>query len=205
MLRSQIPCERRRGRPVAVALAALALAASASMISLSPAAQLGAEPAEAKTTGPCPYAHSGPKHLNQAQASEAILCLINKKRASHGAGPLAGNDNLASAAQGHTNHMLKHGCFDHECPGETGMATRIKNTGYLNGAAWGVGENIAAGKGRRGSAARIVQAWMHSPPHRATLLTRDYEHVGVGMAHGTPRKPHSGGATYTTDFGFTHG
>lgn len=205
MLRSQIPCGRRRGRPVAVALAALAFAASAFVLSLSPTAQLGTEPAEAKTTGPCPYAHSGPKNLNQAQASEAIRCLINKKRASHGVGPLAGNDNLASAAQRHTDHMLERGCFDHVCPGETAMATRIKKTGYLNAAAWGVGENIAVGEGGRGSPARIVQAWMHSHPHRVTLLNGDFEHVGVGMAHGTPWKPHSGGATYTTDFGFTHG
>ena len=86
------------------------------------------------------------------------------------------------------------------------MEARIKSTGYLNGAnSMGLGENIAAGNGGRGSPARIVQAWMRSHPHRVTLLKGDFEHIGVGMAHGTPWKPKSGGATYTTDFGFVNG
>jgi hypothetical protein len=83
-------------------------------------------------------------------------------------GDLAGNGKLGeAAAQDHTNHMVEKGCFSHECPGEGGMSSRVKRTGYLNGAqAWGLGENIAAGEGERGSPAEMVAAWMNSPPHR---------------------------------------
>jgi uncharacterized protein YkwD len=204
MLRSLVKDERRRGRPVAVVLAVSAVAASVSIASVLPTARLGAEPAEAKSTEPCPYAHSGPSSLNQAQASEAILCLINKKRASHGDGPLAANDKLASAAQSHTNHMLERGCFDHACPGETQMTSRIEKTGYPNGT-WGLGENIAAAPGGRGSPAKVVQSWMDSRAHRMNILKGAFEHLGVGMGHGTPWKPKGGGATYTTDFGYTAG
>jgi uncharacterized protein YkwD len=193
----------KRERAVAVVLAACALVAALLAGSRSPAA-FGTKPQ--KTDEPCLYAHIGPKHLNEAQAREAILCLINKKRQSHGSSPLAGSGNLDAAAQRHTNAMVRRRCFDHTCPGEAGMATRIRNTGYLNGAnSMGVGENIAAGNGKRGSPAQIVQSWMHSHPHRVTLLKGEFEHIGVGMSHGTPWQPHSGGATYTTDFGFVNG
>jgi uncharacterized protein YkwD len=205
MPRSWVLLARHRELPIAVVLAAFALVASAALSARSPGV-LGTEPADAKTDGPCPYAHTGPMHLNQAQASESILCLINKKRAAHGKGPLTGNGNLTTAAQRHSDHMVGRRCFDHTCPGEVGMQARIKSTGYLNGAnSMGLGENIAAGGGPRGKPAKIVRGWMRSHPHRVTLLKGGFEHLGVGMTHGTPWKPKSGGATYTADFGYLGG
>jgi len=205
MLRSDNGCERPRGRlarltPMLAVLAALAVGVSA-------AAQGGGESSKTKAgAGPCALAHSGPSKLTQPEAAQAVHCLLNKRRANHGISPFGSNDNLGTTAQRHTDHMLIRQCFAHECPGESGITTRIQQTGYMSGAkSWGVGENIAAGRGDRGSPAKIVAAWMDSPPHRATILSPKFQHVGVGMVHSTPFKPQGGGATYTTDFGYSEG
>jgi uncharacterized protein YkwD len=42
---------------------------------------------------------------------------------------------------------------------------------------------------------------MHSPPHRANVLSRHFRDIGIGIAPGTPQHGRHSGATYTTDFG----
>jgi uncharacterized protein YkwD len=64
-----------------------------------------------------------------------------------------------------------------------------------------VGENIAWGADSGGTPKAIVKSWMHSPPHRANILSPQFRQLGVGFALG-----HRGGkrgerAMYTTDFG----
>ena len=50
-----------------------------------------------------------------------------------------------------------------------------------------LGENIAMGQGAYGTPQGIVGLWMHSPPHRAIILTPGFHHVGLGLALGTYR------------------
>ena len=66
-----------------------------------------------------------------------------------------------------------------------------------------MGEDLAWGAGRRGSAQGIVRAWMHSPEHRKVILTASYREVGIGLVWGAPRRVSLPAATYTADFGFT--
>jgi uncharacterized protein YkwD len=189
------------GHETAVLLLAGALAVGALL-----AAGLFTGAADAKRGPECANAQTDPGNLNSREAEKAIRCLINERRDQHGVGNLDANGKLANAAQDHTDHMVKKRCFAHVCLGESGMSTRIRRTGYLNGArSWGIGENLAAGPGEQGAPAETVDAWMDSPPHRANILSRSFEHVGVGMTHGTPSNPDSNGASYTTDFGFTNG
>ena len=44
---------------------------------------------------------------------------------------------------------------------------------------------------------------MHSPGHKANILTPSYRDIGIGIALGAPAKLPDGmpAATYTTDFG----
>jgi uncharacterized protein YkwD len=200
MPRSDMRARRRRGwlaLLVPVALAVLAVAA----LETPPFGGHGSDPARAK--GPtCPFAHANPGSLTRGAAEQSIRCLIDKVRTNRGKHALNGNGRLGRAAQGHTNHMVSRNCFAHQCPGESAMTARVKRTGYLNGArSWALGENIASGEAHRGSPAAMIDAWMHSPPHRAAIMDGGYEHVGVGMQHGTPSRPNGAGATYTTDFG----
>ena len=48
----------------------------------------------------------------------------------------------------------------------------------------GIGENIALNHGRSEEeiAENLVVSWMHSPGHRANILSRDYSYVGNGVA-----------------------
>jgi uncharacterized protein YkwD len=199
MLRSQFSAARRSVQlaVLAVGLAAVAIWAPHLLSGFGPDATV------AKKGGGCPNAHTDPQNLDQHAAADAIQCLINKKRHSHGKGNLSADGQLTGAAQHHSDYMVEHSCFAHECPGESGMSSRIKQSGYLGGApVWGIGENIAAASGGRGSPANIVRAWMNSPPHRANILSGQFKNLGVGMAHGTPSNPGSRGGTYTVDFGY---
>ena len=76
--------------------------------------------------------------------------------------------------------MLQRTFFDHNSPTETWDA-RIAR--YLKAPL--TGENIAMGAGSYATPAGIVTQWMHSPPHRAIILTAGLHRVGLGLAIGT--------------------
>jgi uncharacterized protein YkwD len=155
----------------------------------------------------CSNAHVQPADLTVDEAQDAILCLLNKRRAAAGLRSLDHNNKLQTAAARHNSHMLKHNCFAHQCSGEASMTTRIKNTGYLSGAmSWQVGENIAWGEESLATPAAIVDAWMKSPGHRANILNGSYDEIGISADGGRPGEArHNNAATFTTDFGRTSG
>lgn len=151
----------------------------------------------------CKGGDASPAKLGDKRAAKAVLCLINKQRSRHHLKPLRRQHEQAKAARGHNDLMVRRRCFSHECPGEPDLVGRLTKTGYLPcGCSWGVGENIAWGAGRKGSPRRIVNAWMHSPPHRANILRGSFQHAGVGVRWGSPTKRGSNAGTYTLDFGY---
>ena len=112
----------RRGLLIFIALVALA--------AIGPAA-----------AGACVGEAKGPRRLTEGMARQAVLCLINQRRAHAGLGALQENASLDRSAQGHTIAMVKHNSYSHGNP-----LRRIRHTGYLAGAsAWTVGENIGWG------------------------------------------------------------
>ena len=54
--------------------------------------------------------------------------------------------------------------------------------------------------GSQQSAASRVNAWMHSPPHRAILLGRSFREAGIAVVNGSPGN-RSRGLTYVGEFG----
>lgn len=64
---------------------------------------------------------------------------------------------------------------------------------------WLVGEALAFS--RQGDAARVVQAWLDSPAHRAVVLGARYREIGVGVAGGAPYRGLTDGFTLAADFG----
>src|SRR4051794_4921490 len=138
-----------------------------------------------------------PAKLSEQVAREAVICLINQRRAHVGLGALQENASLNSSAQAHTVAMAKHNAFSHGNPAE-----RIRSAGYLAGAtAWTIGENLGWGPRRRGTPKSVVASWMQSPGHRQVMLG-GFRDIGVGMTKGAPF-PHFGhnSATYTVDLG----
>ena len=184
------------------------VAAAIAMVALAVALFAGPSFSDARKVGDgCQDSKSQPNELTEDQALDAVMCLLNKRRDAAGMGPLDYNNKLEAASERHTNYMLKHGCFSHQCSGEASMTTRIKSTGYLSGAmSWQIGENIAWGESSLGTPAAIVDAWMKSPGHRANILNASYDEIGIGVDGGRPGQArHSNAATYTTDFGRTKG
>jgi uncharacterized protein YkwD len=130
-----------------------------------------------------------------ASVRSTTFCLLNAERGRNGLRPLSSSRKLTRAAAGHSTSMVRGRYFAHGP-----FSSRILGTGYARGySSWLIGENIAWGGGRRSSPSAIMSMWMHSPGHRANILSASFRHVGVGIAAGTPSG--EAGGTYTTDFG----
>ena len=108
-----------------------------------------------------------------------VLDRVNAIRAQHGLRRLAAQEGLIAAAAGHSEDLsvqssdaIGHIGSDGSAPGD-----RVSAAGYE----WRfVGENVAAGIP---SPDAVVAGWMNSPPHRATILSPDPEHAGIGYVH----------------------
>jgi uncharacterized protein YkwD len=146
----------------------------------------------------CAGASKHPTHASIATVNKATLCLLNAERRKHGLAALNENGDLDSASVKHSRDMVRRQYFEH---GD--FASRIKQSGYLSGArSWAIGENIAWGGGSYSTPRSIVSMWMHSPGHRANILSSKFREIGIGIARGAPQAGQSDAATYTTDFGY---
>jgi uncharacterized protein YkwD len=120
------------------------------------------------------------KTSKRASDEQQVLVLLNQIRAQHNLTPFSLNSQLRSAARAHSSDMLQNNYFDHNSPSEA-WDTRIAR--YLKSPL--VGEDIAWGQGSYGTPEGIVSQWMHSPTHRAIILTAGLHHIGLGLATGT--------------------
>jgi uncharacterized protein YkwD len=134
------------------------------------------------------------KASRQASSEQQVLVLLNQIRADHNLTPFAASNELRDAARSHSSDMLKNGYFEHDGLKETWDA-RIAR--YLKSPL--IAENIARGQGAYGTPQGIVSQWMHSPPHRAIILTPGLHQVGLGIASGTYHGS-SGAVIATADF-----
>jgi uncharacterized protein YkwD len=101
----------------------------------------------------------------------AVLREMNRVRAAHGLAPLRVDPHLQRAARAHTRAMLAADVFAHGP-----FAPRMSHF-RVSGSP--IGENLAWGRGGRGTARSIVAAWIASPSHRANLLGARYRRIGV--------------------------
>ena len=129
-------------------------------------------------------------------SDDAVRCEINKIRATHGLAPIRTTTELRVAAQRHSEDMVRRRYFAHVSPSGQNVSERVRQSGYRFRR---VGENIGWGTGSAATPAAIVQAWMHSPPHRRIILTPGFREAGVGIAEGAPQG--GDGKTYVLDVG----
>jgi uncharacterized protein YkwD len=108
-----------------------------------------------------------------------VLRLTNARRKAHGVRPLKANRCADRLAERWTRHMARTQVLEHQsltpffdCP----------HTSYA-------GENIAYGYE---TPRALVSAWMHSPGHRANILSRHFHRIGVAGWRAT------NGQTYAT-------
>jgi uncharacterized protein YkwD len=190
----------RKGPGLAIACALVALVAPAAS-----QARPATPPKATAAAESCANTDLKPTRANLELVRDAVLCLHNRERASHGLPKLKENPKLRRAAERHSSNMVDSRFFDHTSPGGSTMVDRIRRTGYTSRAnSWALGENIAWGSGRLATAQQIHRSWMRSSGHRANILMRSFREIGIGIETGLPVRLSAAqsGATYTTDFGF---
>jgi uncharacterized protein YkwD len=111
-------------------------------------------------------------------AESILLDAANRDRAAHGLQPLQWDAALANAAKAHAERMVQRNALSHQFPGEPPMQDRAREAGARFSL---IAENVALGP----TAAGIHTQWMNSPPHRANLLDRELNSVGIAVVqHG---------------------
>ncbi len=172
----------------------------ACLVLLQLAACGGGGDAEAASANPTPGTPGAPGTTASALACPGlptqaqILAAINAVRAQArscggtryaAAAALAWNNQLASAAQGHSDDMASHNYFSHTSRDGREFDQRAAAAGYPGGF---LAENIAAGQGNLTSA---LQTWTNSPGHCTNLMSPDYTDVALACAS-------KSGSTYGT-------
>ena len=109
--------------------------------------------------------------------ADQVVVLVNEQRVDAGCPPLAIDERLVAAAQGHSEDMAANDFFSHTGSDGSQPWDRMDEEGYR----WSrAAENIAAGYP---TAEQAVAAWMNSPGHRNNILNCDLVDTGVGHVY----------------------
>jgi len=103
-----------------------------------------------------------------------VIRLVNEIRVKNGLKELKYNWELSRVARYKSQDMKDNKYFSHTSPVYGSPFEMIKNFGITYRSA---GENIARGQTTPES---VVNAWMNSSVHRATILTSSFTQIGVG-------------------------
>ena len=130
-----------------------------------------------------PFTYSGKfklkliDHGDLGSIRKKVIKQTNRQRRKAGLDPLTGNRRLHDAAQGHVDDMDAVGRYlAHDSSDGRDLSDRIDEVGYK----WRyIAENAASGQA---SPNAVVAAWMNSDGHRANLLDKEIEEIGVGFA-----------------------
>ena len=108
------------------------------------------------------------------RAERELFASVNQARRAQGLAPLRWDESLAAAARRHAAAMAEHGSAQHGFEGEPSLSARVKQAGVRF--SW-LSENVTQGP----SPEFIHAQFMKSPPHRANILDRDMDSIGVGV------------------------
>ncbi|HUB74716.1 MAG TPA: CAP domain-containing protein [Solirubrobacteraceae bacterium] len=154
---------------------------------------------------PCQNTELMPEAGNLALVREAVLCLINRKRAENDESPLVTSAKLQEAAESHCEELIAEDYFAHISPSGETPVDRIRATGYIPNSNVGyvIGENLAWGTYQLATPQQIAEAWFASPGHLANILESQYTETGVAITPSVPASLGNGapGATYAQEFG----
>ena len=116
-----------------------------------------------------------------ANQASAFRSLVNTTRAHYGLHALRRSARLDRSALLKAEEIRSCRSFSHTPCGNSFTRT-FQQAGYFRGRVR-VGENLYWGSGGMGTTGHAIEAWLNSPPHRANLLGRDWQDVGVGMVY----------------------
>ena len=125
------------------------------------------------TLAPATPAPASPKHDS---VERSVMRKLNAIRGQHGLRRLRSSHGLARAADDKSAAMAATGNFSHGP-----MSSRVRR----HVRAKSVGETLAwVPRSLGGNPDAVVDAWMASPSHRATLLGSHFARIGVGRRSG---------------------
>lgn len=110
-----------------------------------------------------------PRASALSAAGSRVLTLLNQARSSAGLGPLTHDSGLSSIAQAHAQNMAAQGRLFHN---------GSFSSKALPWKAWG--ENVGSGA----DADAVHRGFMGSYSHKANILSRAFNLVGIGAAQG---------------------
>jgi uncharacterized protein YkwD len=107
-----------------------------------------------------------------ATAQQDAIDQLNQVRQANGLAQLRASGSLHRSSSRYARHMIAADYFGH--------ASRISASNAFGR----VGETLELHSGWKADAAQTIDEWMHSPAHRAVLLSAAYRYVGMGIARG---------------------
>jgi uncharacterized protein YkwD len=107
-----------------------------------------------------------------ASAQQEAISQLNDVRQANGLTQLRTSESLNRSSSRYAKHMIATNYFGH--------ASRIAASSAFGR----VGETLALHSGWKADAVQTIDEWMHSPAHRAVLLSGSYRYVGMGIARG---------------------
>jgi len=133
----------------------------------------------AATAATPPIAVSG---VFRDDIAREILAFVNAERAAAGVHPLKWDDSFTITAKIRSVEIPIHFAADHKRPDGREWHTVIEEAGIDYGI---IGENLAHGGCTREGAAWytpkiVMESWMNSPSHKANIINKDFEVIGVG-------------------------
>jgi uncharacterized protein YkwD len=108
------------------------------------------------------------------RAERDLFAAVNQARRAYGLSPLRWDESLATAARRHARVMAERGSAQHGFEGEPSLSVRVKQAGAHF--SW-LSENVTQGP----TTEFIHVQFMKSPPHRANILDRDMDSIGIGV------------------------
>ncbi len=117
------------------------------------------------------YAAASPQ---DGSPESVLLDAANHSRAGAGLPALHWDAALAAAARQHALRMVQQNMLSHQFPGELALQDRARQAGARFSV---IAENIAEGPSVPG----LHTQWMNSPPHRANLLDRELNAMGISV------------------------
>lgn len=116
-----------------------------------------------------------PKIVSESSYGEEILHLVNKERTARGLNALILSADISKVAVEKSKDMSVNNYFAHESPNYGSPFDMMRKFGLTYMAA---GENIAMG---HRTPADVMNGWMNSPGHKANILNKKFNKMGIGM------------------------
>ena len=114
---------------------------------------------------------------DSSEGERQMFSLINQERAKAGVPALQWDDRLAHAARKHSQLMAQNETMQHQFDGEPPVTIRLSDENVRSDHD---GENVAVDS----NVAVAHTLLMNSPPHRANILSPQFNAVGIGIVSG---------------------